>query len=70
MEWMVWPGAGVAVLGLAGLAYCILTARKLRDTGLEGEPSVGQLQRLIPINLASVFVATIGLAMIVIGINR
>ena len=67
MDWMVWPGAGVAVLGLAGLAYCILTARKLRDSGLEGEPLVGQLQRLIPINLASVFVATIGLAMIVIG---
>ena len=70
MDWMVWPGAGVAVLGLAGLAYCILTARKLRDSGLEGEPLVGQLQRLIPITIiANPMVATKTLAKL-IGINR
>ncbi len=67
MDYLVIPGALIALLGIGGLAYCIIQANKLRTSGLEGEELVGKLRALIPINLASVFTATIGLAAVVIG---
>ncbi|MCP5074723.1 MAG: hypothetical protein GY947_15720 [Rhodobacteraceae bacterium] len=68
MDYLIIPGVIIALLGVAGLGYCIFQANKLRHSGLEGEELVGKLSTLIPINLASVFVATIGLAAVVIGI--
>lgn len=67
MDYLVIPGAVIAFLGIAGLGYCIVQANKLRTSGLEGEELIGKLRMLIPINLASVFTATIGLAAVVIG---
>ena len=68
MGWLIYPGAMVTVLGLAGLGYCIWKANGLRTSGLEGADMTAALQRLIPINLASVSVAGIGLAMVVVGV--
>ena len=68
MSWLIYPGAIVTLLGLAGLAYCIFKANALRTSGLEGEDMTAALQRLIPINLASVSIAGIGLAMVVVGV--
>ena len=68
MNWLIYPGALVTLLGLVGLGYCIWRAGGLRTSGLEGADMTAQLQRLIPINLASVSVAGIGLAMVIVGI--
>ena len=67
MGWLVYPGIFVTLLGLGGLGYCIWKANGLRNSSLEGEDMTAQLQRLIPINLASVSVAGIGLALVVVG---
>lgn len=67
MDWMIYPGAAVTLAGIGGLAYCIWKANRLRTSGLTGEPLARELQRLIPINIGSVFVSAIGLAMVVIG---
>jgi hypothetical protein len=68
MNWLIYPGALVTLLGLAGLVFCIWKANALRMSGLEAAEMTAQLHRLIPINLASVSVAGIGLAMVVVGI--
>ncbi len=67
MTWLIYPGAIITLMGVAGLGYCIWKANSLRTSGLKGEDMTSQLQRLIPINLASVCVAGIGLAMVVVG---
>ncbi len=67
MDGLIIPGTVVTLLGVCGLGYCIFQANRLRRSGLEGEELVRKLQKLIPVNLASVFVATIGLAAVVIG---
>ncbi|PLS21643.1 hypothetical protein [Neptunicoccus cionae] len=67
MGWLVYPGIFVTLLGLCGLLYCIWKANGLRNSSLEGEDMTAQLQRLIPINLASVCVAGIGLALVVVS---
>ncbi|MCO4824634.1 hypothetical protein OAC63_00610 [Amylibacter sp.] len=68
MTWLIYLGAIITLLGLAGLAYCIWKANGLRTSGLIGDDMTAALQRLIPINLASVSTAGIGLAMVVVGI--
>ena len=68
MDWLIYLGALVTMIGLFGLGYCIWKANALRTSGLEGHDMTQALQRLIPINLASVSVAGIGLAMVVVGI--
>lgn len=68
MTWLIYLGAIVTLLGLAGLAYCIWKANGLRTSALIGDDMTAALQRLIPINLASVSTAGIGLAMVVVGI--
>ena len=60
-------GAITTLLGVGGLAYCILSANSLRKQSLDTEEMTRRLQRLIPINLASVFVCAIGLMMVVMG---
>lgn len=67
MEWLVPPGVVVTLLGVAGLGYCIFRAFGLRRSGLEGEELAAELQKLIPINMGSVFVGAIGLGMVLIG---
>lgn len=67
MSWLVYPGIFVTLLGLCGLLYCIWKANGLRNSSLEGEDMTAQLHRLIPINLASVSIAGMGLALVVVG---
>ena len=68
MDVLVIPGVVVTLIGIGGLAYCIVQANKTRTSGLEGEELVAQLQKLIPINLASVCIAAMGLAAVTIGL--
>ncbi|WGI21265.1 hypothetical protein [Amylibacter sp. IMCC11727] len=68
MSWLIYPGAIVTLLGLAGLGYCIKTAMGLRTANLDDDQMTAQLQRLVPINLGSVCVAALGLMMVVIGV--
>lgn len=67
MEWLVYIGAVVTLLGVAGLGWCIWRAYLLRRGGLEGEPLAAELQKLIPVNMISLLVGVIGLAMVVVG---
>ena len=67
MDWLVIPGVFVTLLGVAGLGYCIVRAVALRRSGLDGEALAAELQKLIPVNMGSVFVGAIGLIMVLIG---
>ncbi len=68
MEWLIWPGAGVALLGVIGLVVCVVSAVRLRKRGLDDAQMKARLQRLVALNLASVGISAIGLMMVVMGI--
>jgi hypothetical protein len=68
MTWLIYIGAIVTLLGLGGLGYCIKSALGLRTAQLDETEMTAKLQQLVPINLGSVFVAAIGLMMVVVGI--
>ena len=68
MEMLIWLGAAVSLLGLAGLVWCILRVWKARRAGLEDAALKAVLQKVVPVNLGALFLSVTGLMMVVVGI--
>ena len=68
MQALIWTGAGLTLLGLAGLGYCVLRAMRARRAGLDDTAMRAELQRVVVINMAAMGVSALGLAMVVAGI--
>ena len=68
MELLVWIGAGITLLGLAGLGVCIAGAARARGEALDDAAMKARLQKLLAWNLASVGTAGIGLMCVVVGL--
>jgi hypothetical protein len=68
MDWLIWAGAAVALVGLAGLIWCITLAVQARRAGLDDAALRARLQRIVAINMGALFLSVIGLMTIVIGI--
>jgi hypothetical protein len=68
MEILIWIGSILSILGLIGLLWCIKTvikAKKLADSDEELRTS---LQKVVPLNMAALFLSAIGLMLVVLGI--
>jgi hypothetical protein len=68
MDWLIWVGAAISLGGVAALVWCIVYALRARRAGLDDETLRARLQRAVIVNLAALFVSTIGLMMVVLGI--
>ena len=68
MDWMVALGALVTLGGLGLLVYCILTVAKARKANLPEEELKARIRQVIAINLAALFISTIGLMMVIVGL--
>lgn len=68
MEILVYIGAVVALLGLAGLIYCIVLAAKAKGAGLSDADMKAQLQKVVALNMGALFMSAIGLMMVVVGV--
>jgi hypothetical protein len=68
MQALIWSGAAVSLLGLAGLVWCIAIVNGARRKGLPEDEMTAVLRRIIPRNLAALFLSVIGLMMVVVGI--
>lgn len=63
---LVWIGTALAVLGLIGLGVCVFRALAVRR-GYRGDGKE-VLQKLLALNMASVGIGFIGLAMVIVGV--
>ena len=68
MDWLIWIGALVTVLGLGALFWCILKVAAARRAGLPDADLRARLQRVVALNLGALFLSAIGLMMVVAGI--
>ena len=68
MDWLIWTGAVVTLAGLAGLMLAIRRAVAIRKAALPDAETRAALQRIMPLNLGSLFLSTIGLMLVVVGI--
>ena len=67
MTWLVVLGTALTGLGLAGLVVCILRAAALRRAK-DAEAARAQMHGLVALNMASVGVSGLGLALVVVGL--
>lgn len=65
---MIWTGAGVSVLGLIGLFWCILRVARAKRAGLTEDALRAVIQSVVPMNLGALFLSVLGLMLVVVGI--
>ncbi|MCA1776122.1 MAG: hypothetical protein R6V30_03190 [Paracoccaceae bacterium] len=68
MEILIWVGAIVSLLGLAGIGVSVVKVIRARRAGLSDEELRARLSRVLPLNLGALFLSTIGLMMVMVGI--
>lgn len=68
MQAMIWVGAGLTLIGVAALGYCVLRAIRARRAGLPDMEMRAELQRVVTINMAALGISALGLALVVSGI--
>jgi hypothetical protein len=68
MEILVWIGAGLTLVGLLGLVWCIVLAVRARKSGLPDDEMRARLQRVVALNLGALAVSALGLMAVIVGI--
>ena len=68
MEILVWIGAGLTLVGLLGLVWCIVLAIRARRSGLPDDEVRVRLQRVVALNLGALAVSELGLMAVILGI--
>lgn len=68
MENLIWIGAVVTLVGLAGLIWCIVSVARGRKLELDDAEMKARLQKVVAVNMAALFLSAVGLMMVVVGI--
>jgi hypothetical protein len=68
MEWLVWIGAAVTLLGFAGIVWLIVAVWRARRAGLDDAALRARLNRILPVNLLALLLSMLGLACVIIGV--
>lgn len=68
MQSLVPLGIVITLAGLGGLGYCIAQGMRIRRANLPPQEIHARLHRLLAVNLGSVGLAALGLAILVMGL--
>jgi len=69
MEILVWVGAGISVVGLIGLVWCIAKVASAKRAGLSDEALRDAVKRVVPINMGALILSVLGLMMVIVAIS-
>lgn len=68
MAWMIWIGAALTLVGVAGLVYCVIIALRAKKAQLPDDQMRAVLQRAVVLNMAALAVSGIGLMCVVFAV--
>lgn len=68
MAALIWGGAAVSLVGLAGLVWCIVRVWKARRSGLSDEALRDVVRKVVPLNMGALMLSVLGLMMVILGI--
>jgi uncharacterized alpha/beta hydrolase family protein len=68
MELLIWIGSILSILGLVGLFWCIKTVLTAKKNATSDEQLRDSLQKIVPLNMAALFLSAIGLMLVILGI--
>jgi len=67
-EIMIWFGAALSLIGLAGLVLCILRVVRARRAKLPDDEMRAVLAKIIPLNMGALLLSVFGLIMVGAGV--
>lgn len=67
-DMLIWGGAALTALGLAGIVWCIATVARARRTGADDSAMRATMQRVVAVNMAALAALVLGLMAVVMGI--
>ncbi|MDT0683405.1 hypothetical protein RM543_11965 [Roseicyclus sp. F158] len=67
MEWLIWTGAVISVIGLVGIVVCAVQVARARAREKDEAALRARLQRAVAINMAALLLSMLGLGMVVVG---
>ena len=68
MDYLIWSGAAITLLGLVGLTYCIFLVARGRRAKLPDEALRAVMQTALIWNMAALAASGLGLMMVVAGV--
>ena len=68
MDMLIWGGAALSLLGLAGLVWSIVTVARAKRAKLDDTAMRAVLQKALPRNLAALGLSVLGLMAVIIGV--
>ena len=68
MDFLIWIGAAISLIGLAGIVACVVVVARAKRLQLEDDAMRAKLQKVVVWNLGSLLVSAIGLMMVIVGI--
>lgn len=68
MQWLVWGGATLSLLGLIGILWTIFAVSKARRADPSPEVLKARMERIMPINIGALMLSVLGLGMVTIGL--
>ncbi|MDZ7905527.1 MAG: hypothetical protein U5N55_06960 [Cypionkella sp.] len=68
MDYVIWVGAAITVLGMAGLIYSALLVIRARKSGLDDTGLRAAMQRALVWNVGALALSGLGLMMVVVGV--
>ena len=67
-DMMVWAGAALSVIGLAGLILSILRVARARRTATSDDALRAEIQKALPLNLGALLLSVLGLMLVIVGV--
>ena len=68
MEYLIWGGAGVTLVGLVGLIYSAVLVMRARRAGLDDAALRAAMQCALVWNVGALALSGLGLMMVVVGV--
>jgi hypothetical protein len=68
MTAVIWGGAILTLVGVAGLIFCVLLAMRAKRDGLTGTAMEARLRRVVTLNLGALAISALGLMMVIVGV--
>ncbi len=68
MELLIWIGAAISLVGLAGIIGCVVAVARAKRLQLSDDDMRTRLQKVVVWNLGSLLTSALGLMMVIVGI--
>lgn len=68
MEWLVYGGACLSAVGLAGIVWSIFAVAQAKRNSDDGEALRTRMQSILPINIGAFMLSILGLGAVTIGL--